>query len=159
MKSQLVVINFQLLLIFQFLVRSNAIRLSSEWLHRKIKRNEVDAVVFGLEYGWYDVRERAARYLGQIKSEESKAVLVVAIDDPVEKVSKAAMRALESMNCSHDIQTKITEKQQFWEKRAADKKSKPKEFQTLFTPDPRDRPSRKSFENAKKMLQIGRAHV
>lgn len=137
----------------RFLVLNGFIDLTPKWLKRKIAREELRMIHYGLQMGRYDTRELAAKHLGRIKSVESTENLINAIDDPVPAVSEAAMCALEIIGISPDIERRIQEKRAYWKKRELNKGTSNHSSEKKYIPERKDRPSRKSYENLKQMLR------
>lgn len=139
--------------LFQIFVKLRIIRLSPNWIKEKIDSNDVDAIAFGLLYGKYNVRVPAVNYLSKIDSDNSRRALISAIDDPMKQVSFTAMESLELRNCSDIVKDKIESRKQYWKQVETEKQNRQKSKNKFYTPDRKDRPSRKSFENLKQLLR------
>lgn len=120
-----------------------------KWAHE----NDEKRLIFALEKGLYNVREKAAEKLGIIRTNNALPFLVRAIDDDIRSVSFAAMNAVEKIGLNKELEQKITEKKEYWkEKEKKDKEaflnSKRKVFEYKW-----DRTSKENYENMKEMLK------
>lgn len=137
----------------KLLVKSGLMQMSHEWLNRQFVRKDIGAIEFALENGLYDIREQAAHYLGELKSENSRFLLVQTIHDPVPAVSEAAVKALEEIGMGETINELIASKRSYWKQYKKEIVTENRSSESKYVPEPRDRPSRKSFENLKQMLR------
>lgn len=139
--------------LFQTFVKLRIIRLTPKWIEQKIESNDIDAIAFGITYGMYNVRVPSVNYLSKIDSEDSRRVLISAIDDPMKLVSETAIESLERMNCSDFTKNKIHRRKLYWNQIETEKLNRQKSKEKMYMPERKDRPSRKSFENLKQMLR------
>ncbi len=136
----------------RILFHMGLLTLNQKWLDKQISKNNVDALHFALVHGLYDIRLKAAEHLGTLREQASAPFLKAAIDDEVQLVSEAAMHALELIGCSAEIQSEIETKRRYWLTRSEQAKNK-KPREKTYTPNRKERPSKKSFENLKNMLK------
>lgn len=135
-----------------FFIRLGFVRMTPRWMKRKRLKNNTDALEFALKYGLYDARQLACQFLGELKAEKSIPLLETALDDSVKLVSYAAMEALESLNPSV-FASKIAAKKDAWKKIELERERRASEEKVHFSPNKKERPSKKSYENAKQMLR------
>lgn len=127
------------------------IYLNEKWLLRQKSKKNFDGIHFVLFHGRYDIRKLAVEYLGLIKDKRSLPYLLKAIDDEVQIVSESAMNAIELIGGSQEALKKIEAKRSYWKEQEARAKLKqPRHIP--YAPPRKERPSKKSFENLKKML-------
>lgn len=83
--------------------------------------NAVDKIEYALKHGNYKTRQLAAEALEQIGRPSSIPILLNAINDKIQKVSIAALNALEALGCNDDLVISITRKRFNWLKELRDK--------------------------------------
>ncbi|XOV66941.1 MAG: HEAT repeat domain-containing protein [Fluviicola sp.] len=135
------------------LIKTGYKRVNEKWLNKQFARGKVDAIEYALRKGHYDVRQLAVEYLGDLDSKKSIPLLISTIDDPVSSVSEAAMNSLEKIGTDLATKSRIQEKRAYWKKHKSKVEIKDRSPENKFTPERKDRPSRKSFENLKQMLR------
>lgn len=77
--------------LFQTFVKLKLIRLTPYWIRLKIEANDIEAIIFGAQYGIYYVRIPAVEYLSKFDSDISRKALIIAIDDPIKKFHLAQL--------------------------------------------------------------------
>jgi len=75
-----------------------------------IDTHAVDKLEYALKHGNYKTRQLAAEALEQVGKPSSIPVLLNAMNDKIQKVSIAALNALESLGCTDDLVISITRK-------------------------------------------------
>lgn len=86
--------------------------------------NAVDKLEYTLKHGNYKTRQLAAEALEQVGKPSSIPVLLNAMNDKIQKVSIAALNALEALGCNDDLVISITRKRFNWVKELRDKEEK-----------------------------------
>ncbi|WP_246457751.1 HEAT repeat domain-containing protein [Winogradskyella echinorum] len=116
--------------------------------------NAVDKIEYALKHGNYKTRQLAAEALEQIGRPSSIPILLNAMNDKIQKVSIAALNALEALGCNDDLVISITRKRFNWVKELRDKeenrKVKKDKKHNIYR---WKRASKESFDRVKEQLK------
>ena len=115
---------------------------------------EVLKIEYVLLHGNYKIREIAADALGELNQESSIPVLMQFINDDIQKVSIAALNALDKIDYEDQLSKSLINKRFNWakiqrEKEEKAKTSKDKKYNIYRW----ERASKKSFERVKEQLK------
>ncbi|EDP71992.1 hypothetical protein FBALC1_12862 [Flavobacteriales bacterium ALC-1] len=88
--------------------------------------NAVNKLEYALVHGNYKTRQFAAEALEKVGQPSSIPILLKAMNDKIQKVSIAALNALEALGCTDDLVISITRKRFNWVKELRDKEEKTK---------------------------------
>ncbi len=118
------------------------------------RREKVLKLEYALKFGNYNTRKHAADALGELSYHSSIPVLFEAINDKIQKVSIAALNALDIIGCEEELGATIIKKRFNWlkEKRESDKNrdaNKGKKYKIYRW----ERASKKSFDRVKEQLK------
>ncbi|MFC0606043.1 HEAT repeat domain-containing protein [Winogradskyella pulchriflava] len=135
------------------LFRLKLIQPSENAIKYWIDTNAIAKLEYALKHGNYKTRQLAAEGLELVGQPSSIPVLLNAINDNIQKVSIAALNALETLGCSDDLVISITRKRFNWVKELRDKEEKeqnkkPKKHNIYRW----ERASKKSFDRVKEQL-------
>jgi Na+/phosphate symporter len=86
----------------------------------------INKLEYALVHGNYKTRQLAAEALEQVGRPSSVPILLNAMNDKIQKVSIAALNALEALGCNDDLVISITRKRFNWVKELRDKEEKRK---------------------------------
>ena len=86
----------------------------------------INKLEYTLVHGNYKTRQLAAEALEQVGRPSSIPILLNAMNDKIQKVSIAALNALEALGCNDDLVISITRKRFNWVKELRDKEEKRK---------------------------------
>lgn len=113
----------------------------------------IDKLEFALKHGNYKTRQLAAEALEQVGRCSSVPILLHAMNDNIQKVSIAALNALEALGCNDELVISITKKRFNWVKEIRDKeeqqKNKPPKKYNIYR---WERASKKTFDRVKARL-------
>ena len=116
--------------------------------------NAVDKLEYSLKHGNYKTRQLAAEALEKVGKPSSIPILLKAMNDNIQKVSIAALNALEVLGCGDDLVISITRKRFNWVKEIRDKEERLKNKKAKKHNIYRwERASKKSFEIVKERLK------
>ncbi|BAO76475.1 hypothetical protein WPG_2245 [Winogradskyella sp. PG-2] len=114
----------------------------------------IDKIEYALIHGDYRTRQLAAEALEHVGRPSSIPVLLNAMNDKIQKVSIAALNALEALGCTNDLVISITRKRFNWVKEIRDKEEKQRvKKERKYTIHRWERASKKSFELVKERLK------
>ena len=139
--------------LLNLLYSAKILRLSLHKVRKWKESRNVSRLEYALKHGQYDVREEAVKALAELGSVSG---LREAIDDPVKRVSFAAMQALEQWEPAPDVQQAIESKKAYWAKKDRWQQQKLERLkQKKKTGDilKWDRTSTKTLDNLKQMLK------
>lgn len=89
------------------LFRNGFFRINERKIQRWIENHEFEKLVFALENGFYRLRLKAAQGLGELGEKKAILYLEKTIEDSVQVVSVAAMDAIEKIDNSNTLKSKI----------------------------------------------------
>lgn len=113
----------------------------------------VGKIEYALIHGNYKTRQLAAEALEQVGKPSSIPLLLKAMNDKIQKVSIAALNALETLGCKDDLMISITRKHFNWVKDIRNKEEEQKNKKPIKYNIYRwERASKKSFDLVKAQL-------
>lgn len=120
------------------------------WQHKK----HVLKIEYALKNGNYIVRELAANALGELNEPSSIPYLLNAINDDIQKVSIAALNALDRIDCNDDLGKSIIKKRFNWVQKLREKEEKRKaNSDKKYNIYRWKRASKRSFDRVKEQLK------
>lgn len=118
------------------------------------KNYNTDKLEYALKHGNFKTREYATKGLTSIGDKASIPVLLDAINDPIHKVSIAALNALEALDHNNELMNVITNRRINWFKHYNDKRGmagkKVKKKHNIYR---WERTSKKNFDLVKERLK------
>lgn len=133
-----------------FLLDKGLIRLSLRNVKWWIKKRNISFLEYATQNGLHNIRREAIIGLGMLNAQDSKPILVKAIDDSFKSVSLAAIKALENMNPSNDLVSRMKQKEAYWKERTVERNPKEKWNSLVFK---RERGSKITMEHVKELLR------
>lgn len=120
-----------------------------------VSEGEDDMIRWAFENGRYDVRLQAVHYFEHSSVPLANRILLEAIYDETGVVAYAAITAMEKRIVSEEVQVKIEERKQFWIELKAHREERRNREHTANPSfrEPKERGSKKSFDNFRAMLQ------
>lgn len=134
------------------LLQTGLLKLTIKRVDNWAKSRQTDNLEYAVEHGIYFVRVKAIVELGKLRSNGSAPVLIKAIDDNIKNVSLAAMKALEQIGHTEEVEEKIIAKRKFWTDKEEREKQEHEESPQRSTRK-WERRSKQTLENVKQMLK------
>ncbi len=136
------------------LFRLKLLQPSKRYMEFWANHGEVDKLEYALQNGNYKTREYAANGLKTAGDKASTPLLLNAINDPIHKVSIAALNALEAMDHNNELIKSITSRRLNWFKYYSDKEKREAEkVKRKYTIYRWERTTKKNFEMVKERLK------
>lgn len=140
-------------LVTRILLALKIIRLTPDNVDKWTRKGRIDMLEYALKNGMFYTRARAAQALGDLRSKSSLQLLEDCIDDPIRRVSLAAMASIERIELTPDIRKRIKQKREYWVEQIKKEEAMKSKFLSSGKTLEWNRPGKQNLDNLKNLLR------